>query len=351
MDWRQKQLERIDGDYNHCLTHFGEAHIAAQKENEKQRIISEQKEKNRKIALRRGREAAERLKNMGKPANIRPVCKKTVTIVEKNAGKTPATPISDTSTSTSSSLSSSTSSESSICSVIDKNRLKSVNLKHLSLTPKKSALKTSRSTGSSPVKKPTKYVSINGSAVIDLTLSDSHLSDASPVPITKVSDLIKGSDIPYAPTPKSPSKPLVSRTYKLSNGQDVATKRTKSVLSQPITTTPTLPNSTKTSSINKTSTKASTKQFVPEFVKNKPGSIAPLKKIPLTSTLPQKVQFYDHANRFSKEYDRNIDVVDEVHEINNAWDEAAKENQRQFCNRIGSRLVFMDIFKYFFREF
>lgn len=352
LDWRQQQLDRIDNNYKHCMTQFGEAHIAAQRENEKQRVIDEQKEKNRRMALRRGKEALDKLreaKSGGKPC-IRPICKKSVTIVERNVGssqKTPATPEHDIS-STSSSSSLSSSSDSSVCSVIETKKPKSArstsSLNHLSVTPKKSALKSSRSTGSSPIgKKPTKYVSINGSAVIDLSLSDnSHLSDASPVPITKISDLIKGSDIPYKQSPKSPAKPLVSRTYKVSGGADVATKRNKvNATAQPITTTPTSSFSTKSttkSAISKVATtKTGAKQYVPEFVKAKAGNSVNAKKVAPTSTLPQKVQFYDHANRFSKEYDTNLDLVDEVRDQTNAWDEAIKENRRIFSNRNGSR--------------
>lgn len=349
-------MQRIDSDYQHCLTHVGEAHVAAQRENEKQRAMDEQKEKNRRMALKRGKLAAEKLKEAktgAKPA-CRPVCKKAVTIVERNSAKTPTTPANNarqSTSSTSSSLSSSSiSSEDSVCSVIRADRLKSSrstgSLKHLSETPKKSELKSSRSTGSSPAKKPTKYVSINGSAVIDLSLSDhSNLSDASPVPITKITQLIKGSDIPYEPSPKTPAQPFVSRTYKVSSGDDVPMQRAVSKAgghTQTITTTPTSSLGTKPVAKAKGASsqgraKGTIKQYVPEFVRTKAGSLVAGKKATPTSTLPQKVQFYDHANRFSKEYDTHIDLVDETHEANSAWDAAARENHRQFSNHFGSR--------------
>lgn len=91
------------------------------------------------------------------------------------------------------------------------------------------------------------------------------------------------------------------------------------------------------------------KHFVPEFVKGKPSSFSSstsLAKPSATTTksnssiqmTPQrksKVQFYDHANKFSRQYDGNIDVIEQVQNVIplNAWDEAKKDSELDIMKR------------------
>lgn len=63
LNWRQKQIKSTEKDYKHCLSQIGQAHSAAERENIKQRKLDKQHQKNRKIALNRGKLAAEKMKS------------------------------------------------------------------------------------------------------------------------------------------------------------------------------------------------------------------------------------------------------------------------------------------------
>lgn len=68
------------------------------------------------------------------------------------------------------------------------------------------------------------------------------------------------------------------------------------------------------------------KHFVPEFVKGQSSSTINRND----STTPQRrsrVQFYDHANKFTRHYDGNIDLEETLQSIIplNAWDEAKRD--------------------------
>lgn len=80
--------------------------------------------------------------------------------------------------------------------------------------------------------------------------------------------------------------------------------------------------------------------FVSEFVKTKSKEIATKKDSSVQTTLKTSstVQFYDHVNKFSSEYEGNLDLEERLLNIIplNAWDEAKQEICRNTA--IGSRI-------------
>ncbi len=84
--WKEKHVNNTMADYYYCLSNVGDAHVAAERENELTEKMNEQQRENRKIAVLRGRKALEkeRLKNVKK--NERLVKRKAKTnVVHKNA--------------------------------------------------------------------------------------------------------------------------------------------------------------------------------------------------------------------------------------------------------------------------
>lgn len=314
----------MDKNYKSCMEHVGEAHLAAERETEKQQKIDEQKEKNRRLALKRGKLAAQTLKSnlkLNKTKDNKIQCKKAAPkIVE----------ISDESDDSTSSTSSS---DSSICSVITnsrksgtENKSKVAMVQNKSNTlPKRSPLKVKWST-KTPDYDPSRFTSINSSTATDVSLTDSPMSDPPPV-ITKVSQLLQKTN---------PTDPRVAKTYKLTNSPNKPNtvkpvqkpiKNKISTISSRFNKSPSKINNRDKSGLNKVTDK---KHFVPEFVKSK----SPFKSSSFaqpSSSLRQKVQYYDHSNRFLKEYDGAIGLEKEVHESvpYDAWQEAKQEIQRQ----------------------
>lgn len=341
-NWRQKQIGQIDKNYKTCLEHVGDAHLAAERENEMQRKFDEQKEKNRKLAQRRGKLAAQQLKGTTNMA--------TTTINDKKSKIVPniqsTTSFSDSDTSTSSTISS----ESSVCSVVlAKPKNSSANLKSKvspakikskvsptkfksNTLPKKSPAKVKWSS-KSPEYDPTKFASFNSSSATDISLMDSLINDSPPV-ITKVSEMLRKSD---------PLNPRIAKTYKLSNSPSKQSQSISKLSRKPLKPEVKTKLTTISSHINKTPSKRSKscersstiserKPYVPEFIKIKDSNLgSAMPKMHPSNALRQKVQFYDHSNRFSKEYDGTMDLEQKEQEIipPNAWQEAAKEISRQ----------------------
>ena len=63
------------------------------------------------------------------------------------------------------------------------------------------------------------------------------------------------------------------------------------------------------------------KHFVPEFVSGSSSTATTQRQS------SSKVHFYDHANKYAKQYDGNIDLIEKVVKVTplNAWDEARRD--------------------------
>ncbi|KAG4073692.1 hypothetical protein HA402_000916 [Bradysia odoriphaga] len=68
LSWKEKHVNNTMADYYYCLSNVGDAHVAAERENQLTEQQNEQQRKNRKIAVQRGRDALhkERLANVSK---------------------------------------------------------------------------------------------------------------------------------------------------------------------------------------------------------------------------------------------------------------------------------------------
>lgn len=334
LKWRQKQVGQLELDYEKSLKQVGEAHRAAERENAKQHLIDEQKEKNRQMALKRGKIAAQKIKDNGKPKPNETNKQKQVRIAKKMESS-PESMSSDTSsTSTSSSPSSS---DSSVSSVILVEKKKTTNIKAKDEIPIKMQISPKRpsTAAKSSVKKnqynPLRFASANNSTATDISITDSPMSDPPPM-ITKVSELLGRKTGKSYTALQSSSH--IAKTYKL-NKSPVTSRTTakRSIQTKPQINTV----STRLSRVIKTPTKSSgksplkvlpeRKHFVPEFVKPKPAMKTAFRSDSAVQTMPQHsstVQFYDHANRFTRQYEGNIDLHEHVQNITplNAWDEA-----------------------------
>lgn len=322
LNWRQKQIGQKDKDFKSCLEQVGEAHLAAERENMAQRRFEEQKEKNRKLALKRGKLAAQKIKGELKLNKCKPI-----KVPEKRVNIKPmATEAEDDSDS---SISSETSSDESVI-FIESNKdaiSKPKTDSSLAKMPKSSPLNVKWSHETDDYD-PTKFTSINSSTTTDISLTDSPAFDSPPV-ISKVSKLLQKSHS---------SDPRISKTYKLTKSQN---KSSQNRFSTPPEKEQKV--KTKITTISSRLKKGhddspgqiglEKKQFVPEFVKNKSvpstNRVGQLNQV--SNALRQKVNFYDHCNRFSKQYESAISLEENVHEIvpPNAWEDAERDIQRQ----------------------
>lgn len=322
--WRQKQINNTEEQYSKCLEEIGQAHLAAERENAKEKQFELQKAKNRQMALKRGKIAEEKLKeekNMKPTKGVVTIKPKKVVMVAPKIDRSPES-TSDTSTSSSS--------DSSVCSVIqlDKKKKTEKDVKTVypyKITPKKSSAKSPAKTS---IYNPMRYASGNSSAATDVSLTDSpSLSDTPPL-ITKVSELLGKK-----PTTKSNaslrSSPHIAKTYKLDKSPVSLRNIPKKVSQKPQLNAV----SSRLSRVIKTPTKATgkspmktlpdRKHYVPEFVKSKESSKQE-ESANITPTRTSKVRFYDHANRYWKEYDGHVDLIERVNNVIplSAWEEA-----------------------------
>lgn len=334
-NWRQKQIAATEKDFAHCLDQIGEAHAAAERENVKQQKIDEQREKNRRMALKRGKIAVEKLKIESKMKQTKSVSSVKGNKVIDHSKKVPVSPNSSSSSS-SSTTSPSSSSDSSVVSVIQKKKKPDTKVKIVPVSTKiinVSSKSKSTSKVKSPIKileyNPKRYASANSSPATDMSLTDSTIDEAPPF-ITKVSDLLGRK-----PTkPALRSSPYIAKTYKLDKSPvKVRNTPKKSTSKTQINTVSTrlsraIQTPTKISGKSPMKTLPERKHFVPEFVKGKPPM--QMKKDLGVQTTPQitsKIRFYDHANKFSRHYNGSIDVEERI--LNtlplNAWEEAKKD--------------------------
>lgn len=389
--WRQQQMGKAKTDSDLHVELYGGAQLAAQQENVKAKQIEQQKEKNRKLALQREKQALTRLAAQKPKPGARKETTSTVVQEPIKRSVTVATQVNDSVNSSNLSSSSSISSLSSLYTTIltdtshDETRPTTFAEKLQSEHRPKSAIKKgqkSLSRDNSDVElaallSRTTYDTLidndlkrRKSApnrkdvldVIDLTECNSEeLVISRPVPtITKVSDLLKvtraskntgeADQTPrlksslHKPSnkdelpPKSPPKPIIIRPK--------APEQNKSPNPKPIlkrhrvaSTSPKLqPKPILKKDVNKTQKtpkKPAVKQmaetekprshYVPRFT----ASTKPNDRQAATSGVPKTVQFYDHPNRYAREYEVPTNIVQKDDEAGaNAQQNAMEETQK-----------------------
>lgn len=339
LKWRQQQIAQAKGDFKTCLYQVGAAHMAAERETDKMREIDAQRIRNRKLATQRGRLAAKKVKAK-KTANEK-------THVKESQVHTVATQVDDEwlcDESDDDATLTSSASESSVCSIVARKDTKII-------SPKKhDAFGQSTSKDNDYVAE--KFISISSSTLTDISLG----VESPPVTnFTRVSDLLKKSSTVTAHAPAETAaksetlvtRPYVSKTYKLDT-RSVEPPRSppkkmtvKALASKAAKTCSTHPARASTHPLKKApiasrapSAKYVIKPYVPQFIKSKPASTAATRSATDAAKVPPKVQFYDHLNRFSREYPGRLDLI-ESHDApppRNAMEEAKLERERERIN-------------------
>lgn len=344
LTWRQKQMGVIEKNFEKCLEQIGEAHVNAARENAKEQF-EKQKEKNRKIALQRGKIAAQKLNKKKQNMKLtKPTCKmkeKQILTISKKVDSSPES-VSDTSTSSSSS---SDSSVSPVISVENKKKPDEKVIKsNTTFSPKKPLSTKFKSPGRSLEYNSARYESAN-STVTDVSFNDSPMSDPPPF-ITKVSELLGLKPLKATSLRSSPH---IAKTYKLNKSPVTM----RSPINRKTNQKPQINTvSTRLSRVIKTPSKTQSgkspskvlpekKHFVPEFAKCKSSTIS--KSNSSVQTTPHRlsrVEFYDHANKFSKQYYGCVDLIESVEKVTSldAWDEAQFEEAKK--NDLLMRFVF-----------
>lgn len=340
LKWRQQQIAQTEGDFKTCLYQVGAAHLAAEHETEKMKQIDAQRIKNRKLALQRNKLAAEKVKAKRSSTNGK-------TRVKETQVHTVATQVDDSlSAGSDSDAASSFSSASSVCSVIASrkdNKKISPRKFHSPKAATKSATKN--------------YIAENFISVNSSTSTDISLGIESPVAkFTRVSDLLKKkstiNDESQAPATTAANiesivtKPYVSKTFKLDTSvagpRRSPPKKTiiKSVAARAGKCGPTHPASLTVHPIKKKTTiskkmppiKYNIKPYVPQFIKSKkPTEATATQSATGMAKTTQNVQFYDHSNRFSKEYENKLNLIENYDATAplNAMQEAELERERE----------------------
>lgn len=340
LKWRQQQIAQTEGDYKKCLYEVGAAHLAAEHETEKMKRIDAQRAKNRKLALHRSKLAAEKVKakrlsngkGRAKETQVHTVATQVENLLSAESDSDAASSLS------------SLSSASSVCSVIVRKDKKEIPPMKFKSPGKGAKMKKAEANDY----RAEKFISMNGS-----TSTDASLSIASPpvAKFTRVSDLLKKKSfhsVPAAPAAAAAkiqsvvTKPYVSKTFKLDKSgveprrspikktiiKSVAARSGKSGATHPASLT-VQPIKKKTPIVKKAPlTKYDIKPYVPQFIKSKRPTAASAAE---TATTSQKVQFYDHSNRFSKEYENKLDLIENYDATTplNAMQEAEMERVRE----------------------
>lgn len=352
LSWKEQHVNATMADYYYCLSNVGDAHAAAERENEETAHLEAQQRENRKIAVMRGRKALqkEKLKNVKK--SDRPVKRKAVKKDAHNDEKKVLNVTPEV-----------LHAESDKTVLEDDNREFAESddeyiAKSSEFLQKSLSKSPEISKNTSPQVEKQKNV-VRFSEVSDLieerrrarSLCDQILENsfdaaksvtASKSPISILHSRTKSPDDKPSYVPKSP-KPTKSpvRTFQKS---PVNAKRFVPRQNQPFRTGITNSDNPKTNiqrSIVKNTKKVNTpnkvsapkaltnrvikpkqivasskftspqrREFVPRFTKNqiaKPGILKNRTASVITKTatteLPEKVQFYDHFTRYGKEYD------------------------------------------------
>lgn len=304
--WRQKQLAQTDSEYKVALMQVGAAHRAAEREAEKMKLIENQKAKNRKTALQRGKVAAEKQRMKRTPVKK--------SIVKEKQVVTVATQIDDSFSEESDSSDTSLSSASSVCSVIVvKTKRSSPRKSKISPARAPKGDKSSKSLNNFERYNPDVFMSACSTPATEASIDLS--SDSSVPRITKISEILKRQ--PNEPgSPSIITKPYTARTYKLDKSplepRTAAPKQTISKALKKISKfPPTRPSSILTNPIKKRSSGSSAKKTPAKNVKIQPyvPRFLPETKPHAEPDAP-KVKFYDQTTLSAKEYDRKMNVLE-----------------------------------------
>lgn len=354
LNWRQKQMQTTQKDYEYCLSQMGQAHLAADRENDKQRQIDEQHQKNRQIALKRGKLATEKLKpdpdkmkttTQTKAAKSKPANEHSKKVAFQSPETSSSSDTSSSSSSSSATTTPTTLSSNSSTPILVNETKKKPGIKVKTIVPVPSKPVPAQNAPKSPIKireyNPMRYTASanNSSATDDISMTDSPTSDPPPK-ITKISDLLGKK--PAKPNALR-SSPYIAKTYKLdktpvssrSPAKRPAVKPQINLVSSRLSRTIQTP----TKSTGKSAVKflPERKHFVPEFAKTKSKDVAAKRdtSVQTTPKTSSTVQFYDHANKFSREYEGNLDLEERLLNIApmNAWDEATQDKQSDMQNK------------------
>lgn len=403
--WNERNAKKCHEEYRKCLSHVGDAHLAAKKENELSKQLKEQQIKNRKLATKRGNEALQKLRSTQKHSAT-----KSVTPNKENATATVATQVNDSINSNDSPQQLATvGNPNGTLKSPPKTLPKHVDIAYLSLSssdedemfvenhqfrPTVSSVvnissEDSLSSGLEEAIKSSKYTTNIGNVLFDKSskmpsfsgaynpddftadTSSKSYSIVNSVPFTTASDFInKYRNVSNERTVVTSHRPTVELTTTKPVIETVppipkpSTAPIKSCLRQSSSAN-VLPKSSKVSTttvapkpkpkiIKKNLPSSSTKtsnplvlpksQYVPMF--NKPSSTklsiegqsigqsvpssATTNPIIPVSQKSSKVQFYDHINRFSKEYEAPSDIVQRIessHDQPTAMEAAKLEEQ------------------------
>lgn len=356
----------------------GNAHLAAERENERIRKIEEQQAKNRKLALKRGNAAIKNEQMNRLKANKSK--RKTTDAVKQVQLVTVSTQVDDSLNTSDLSLTS-TSSGSSVISVdlgsfnrqpskvskitrdsslnrkttinaSPKTRARSISPQKVSSvirSPKKAPIssRVSRSPSKTKQYKPENYMSMSTSTDLS-TLSSTE--DSAPK-ITRISEMFnnnQGEGVPYvkqrARTVTVTSNAFPKRPI-LKNHNVSAEKRShkeQPLKRTPLKRPPFRVQKTPQKQTNSLTTTAQSKknQYVPLFRDyNVKRNISQVNETESAPAAHHKVQFYDHANRFSKDYDASLIIEDDSPRTEigaqNAMEEAKKERELDEIRLIG----------------
>lgn len=371
---RRQQAQKLRAGYESCLFQVGDAHIAAARENEFAKKLKQQKVRNDILAKRRGREAMQRAKQTRKGSpkkNVRHPRSKSVSIQVDNLKKDVSNSLPSTSkhinVSSPIDLSSSQNEEKEENdgnrkqSQIAESHMEYVNISSESLSSSLELIatdsklskvlplayeKTSSSENSNP--KTTMKEDKNQQKVGTVynpdnfkanDTSENSLSNEGELPFTQVSDFLNkrrlaqnNAIISREPEVtktlnREPSIELISKSEEIKEDNKTAksVSPAKKISSQNQSRSPIKKNRPQSLGAKKKLTKPT---YVPMFYRPSTSAISSSK--PTKSSIKddeQKVQFYDHANRYSKEYEPSADLIKKISPKSNERNatEAARE--------------------------
>lgn len=354
-NWQKREFEKAKVDFTNCLVSVGNAHLAAERENERIRQIEQQHEKNRKLALKRGNVAIQKEQmNRSKGNKINRNAKDAV---KEARLVTVSTQVDDTLDTSDSSITSSSSASSVISveltpsknakfrrdgSLDRRNTSETAKVRFRSLSPQKQRvlIQSPTKTKKPPVRstvvtksaksipspskqyQPEDYMS---SLSLSTDQSTVYASDESVVKITRISDILSKRQIetkenvskqkPRTLTVTSSASPKRSILKNSNNTSVLKNKRLHN--EQPLKRTPLkrppfrmqkTPN--RTAKAPTSTGPAQKKQYVPLFLDRNGKRTASQLNNAEEPPVQHRVQFYDHANRFTKNYDASL-VVEE----------------------------------------
>ena len=348
--WKERHVRKTEQQYKDCLNNIGAAHLATVEENELMKKVKAQQIKNRRIAEKRGREALAKVQQNKCDKNRKASTTKKNDNFDGITKCTKTTPVILN-------ISSDSHSSSSIeVPKTNRNVTKSLPLAYsrevISMDDDIISISSSLLSLTPDDEQPPQYNAMNYEA---------ETSVESNAPFTQVSDLLKqlkrneysqGKNIRQADTPRE-DKDVRNETIAKNNTEIIDKVAASSRHSTTIPTSPPKPSTT-TKPPQKTPTK-------PKVVRHKSKSTTHLKPIPKkhnfipqfskvsSSKLPSvattdptslakpvetqsKVQFYDHSNRFSKEYEACDNIVQkEVPDPHqpNAMEAAIEESHKE----------------------